>query len=294
MLSAIKRTFNFIVKHPLAKRHKYRSFYRFMNWQLSSSMSTGLIAVPFVEHTRFWAKKKLTGVTGNIYTGLHEFEDMAFVIHLLQKDDVFFDVGANVGSYTILASGLKEAKTIAFEPIQNAFEILLANIELNELQQMVKCEQMAVGSKKEVLFFTNDEDTTNHCVENASANTTTVQAIHLDHYYPELCPILLKIDVEGFETEVIKGATHILASASLKAIVIELNGSGDRYGYDDAHIHQQLLSLGFLPYLYDPFQRKLNLKNHFNGFNTIYVRDIDFVSARLSSGKPFVIFNEKI
>ena len=105
VFSSLKRTFGFILSHKLAKRHKYSAFFKFFRWQIIASFSKKLIVVPFIENTKFWARKKLTGITGNIYTGLHEFEDMAFLIHLLRNEDVFFDVGANVGSYTILASG---------------------------------------------------------------------------------------------------------------------------------------------------------------------------------------------
>jgi hypothetical protein len=43
-------------------------------------------------------------MSGNIYAGLHEFGDMAFVLHFLRAGDLFADVGANIGSYTVLAS----------------------------------------------------------------------------------------------------------------------------------------------------------------------------------------------
>jgi len=38
-----------------------------------------------------------TGVTGNIYTGLHEFSSMGYLLHVLREGDLFVDVGANVG-----------------------------------------------------------------------------------------------------------------------------------------------------------------------------------------------------
>ncbi len=59
----------------------------------------------------------MTGATGNIYAGLHEFDDMAFFLHLLRPEDMFADVGSNIGSYTILASGVVGAKSVAFEPV---------------------------------------------------------------------------------------------------------------------------------------------------------------------------------
>lgn len=57
----------------------------------------------------------MTGATGNIYVGLHEFEDMAFLLHVLRRTDLFVDVGANIGSYTILAGGAAGAKLLLNE-----------------------------------------------------------------------------------------------------------------------------------------------------------------------------------
>ena len=59
----------------------------------------------------------MTGATGNIYAGLHEFVDMAFCLHLLRSGDLFVDVGANIGSYTVLASKVAGANSVTLELI---------------------------------------------------------------------------------------------------------------------------------------------------------------------------------
>jgi hypothetical protein len=67
-------------------------------------------------------------------------------------------------------------------------------------------------------------------------------------------------------------------------MIVELNGSGARYGFDDAAVHSALLSYGFLPFRYEPFTRVLDrLAAPNSDGNTIYVRDVDFVAARLKS-----------
>ena len=55
------------------------------------------------------------GATGNIYCGLHDFEEMSFLMHFLRAGDVFADVGVNVGAYSMLAASVG-ARAIAFEP----------------------------------------------------------------------------------------------------------------------------------------------------------------------------------
>ncbi len=71
------------------------------------------VIVHWIGGTRLAARRGMTGLTGNIYAGLHEFADMAFLLHFLRPSDLFADVGANVGSYTILASGVVRCPTVA-------------------------------------------------------------------------------------------------------------------------------------------------------------------------------------
>lgn len=61
----------------------------------------------WIEGARLMVRNGMTGATGNIYCGLHEFTDMSFVLHLLRPDDLFVDVGANIGSYTVLGKVCK-------------------------------------------------------------------------------------------------------------------------------------------------------------------------------------------
>jgi len=48
-----------------------------------------------VNGSKFLVKTGETGLTGNIYTGLHEFPDMGFLLHFLRAEDLFVDIGAN-------------------------------------------------------------------------------------------------------------------------------------------------------------------------------------------------------
>lgn len=47
----------------------------------------GDVLIPFVEQTFFQVRPGMTGATGNIYVGLHEYEDMAFLLHVIREDD---------------------------------------------------------------------------------------------------------------------------------------------------------------------------------------------------------------
>lgn len=296
-MEKLKRTFGFIFNHSLGKKHPFKVLMRFVLWQLQSKWSGGFFIKPFIAPLKFYARKGLTGITGNIYTGLHEFADMTFLLHLLTPADFFFDVGANVGSYTLLAAGICRSKCVALEPVGSTFEILQKNIALNGLQDSVILLNAGAGSENGFLNFSCDEDTTNHVIKSpdeATANMIRVPVVTIDSLLSNGCPLLIKIDVEGFETEVMNGMELALDNPGLKALVIELNGSGSRYGYDEKQIHDVLLSKDYRPYTYDAFTRTLTNVSSYGSYNTIYCRDIAFIEERLKAAKAVNVMGELI
>ncbi|HXL81253.1 MAG TPA: FkbM family methyltransferase [Pyrinomonadaceae bacterium] len=294
MLSTIR----FIVEHPLNRRHKISAIRRWLNWQIGSRLVPGPVAVNFVNKTKLLVACGMTGATGNVYAGLHEFYDMAFALHLLRRDDIFVDVGANVGVYTVLASSV-EAKSISIEPIKDAFDQLMLNVHLNDICDRVDARQVGVGSKKGTLKFTNALDTTNHVVDGKEAIATAVCEVNvdtLDGVVAAADPLLVKIDVEGFETEVIAGANDVLSKKSLLAVIMELNGSGQRYNHDEDEVYKRMIEYGFASYNYDPYQRslkELNGKNPSAG-NTLFIRDVAAVRERLQAAPAFTVMGESL
>lgn len=99
------KTLSYVLRHPLNQSFKCAAVGRWLRWQLVSRLAPGPIIVAFGPNTSLAVSSGMTGATGNIYTGLHEFEDMAFLLHFLRSGDTFVDVGANVGSFSILVRG---------------------------------------------------------------------------------------------------------------------------------------------------------------------------------------------
>lgn len=286
-------TLKFIIRHPLNRRNKFAAVLRFLKWQISAKFNSFPIVYLFTEKSKLIVEKGMAGATGNMYCGLHEFEDMSFLLHFLRPGDLFIDIGANVGSYTILASAHAGAETISFEPVPSTFSRLVNNISINQLHNNVKAFNIALGSAKGSIDFTHAFDTVNHVEMMSGENTIKVELNTLDAILRDnQFPALIKIDVEGFETEVIKGATKTLRSDQLKAIIIELNGSALRYGYDESLIHETLVGLGFSSYNYYPFTRSFKKVDTFGDYNTLYIKDIYFVNDRIKTADFIKIFNE--
>lgn len=282
---AISHTLKLLLTHPLTRQDRIGAIIGYLKWQIYSRLNPHPVIYPFTEKCNLIVKKGMTGATGNIYCGLHEFEDMAFLLHFLREEDLFVDIGANVGSYTILSSGHVGAHSIAIEPVPSTFKALAANIRINDLFSRVNALNIGLGSNNGVLQFTQSFDTVNHVATKEEKDTIEVQIQTMDEVCRERAPQLLKIDVEGFESEVLKGGGETLSKPELQAIIIELNGSGGRYGFDEEKIHQHLLSLGFSPFRYHPFERKLSRLNTFGYHNTLYLRDLPSILDRVQKAE---------
>ncbi len=283
----------YLAHHPLNRRTRFRSIHNILFWNIATKLMPGCeIIVPFANHSRLIVTPGRWGSEANAFCGLHEFADMGFLMHLLRPDDLFCDVGANVGTYTILASSAVGAKTLAFEPIESSFIELKKNIDINRLGSLVDARQMAVGKAAGRLMMTHNNDTMNHVISVESSDTDKFVTVDtLDSILSGHTPLLLKIDVEGWEHEVLHGGMDTLRNPNLKAVIIELNGSGDRYGFSDESTHSFLINLGFSPYQYQPFDRQLTELGgmHNTSGNTLYIRNIEFVEQRLRNAPPFSV-----
>ncbi len=287
----------FLTTHPLNRDNKFKSIIRFTKWQIGSRLAPGAIIYDWINGSKFIVRTGEKGLTGNIYAGLHDFPDMAFLLHVLRDDDLFIDVGANVGLYTILACSAIGASGYAFEPVPSTYKRLIENIRLNHLENRVKCFNIGVGSEQGSIAFTSNMDTENHALASGeqSDNTISVEVSTLDAVLGGESPTLMKIDVEGYETPVLEGALETLKKQTLHSVIIELNGRCSRYGFDELRILKIMFDYGFRTYSYNPLDRTLvNLKGkNLNSPNTVFIRDKSFVLDRLENSPKVTIHGKQ-
>ncbi len=257
------------------KKSRMAAIGRVIRWQIASRLMVGPIALPYLNGKYLFAKNGMTSAVSNWYCGLAEYEDMSFVLDMLHSGELFVDVGANIGSYSILAA-TKGARVIAIEPVPSTFKVLKQNILLNELDEQIEVMNIGLGSKEENLKFSIKQGATNHVLNKEEKTKQSVKVLvrSLDDVLDGRIPKIIKIDVEGFETKVIEGARKTLANPNLLAVIMELNGSGAYYGFDEDTLHKKMLSLNFNSYIYEPRKQKLiSLKNKKNqNNNTLYIR----------------------
>lgn len=295
MLKKIKYRYSQFKKHPISGKSPNKALAKYLFFNISNRFKKN-IQYQWITPLSFSVSRGDAGMVGNIYFGLYEFNESMFVLHFLRENDLFLDVGVNQGHYALLASGIKKAESIAVEPVISTFKSLQKQININELQNKIKALNIGLAEKTGKLFFSTDKNTMNRIVHSAYKNAMEIEVETMDNLLLDKNISLLKIDVEGYEKFVFEGGTKTLENKQLKAIIIEINNSGKKYQVKDIDIVILLKSYGFQPYAYLPLERKLiRLKTqNTKQFNTIFIRDVDFVLDRLLKSETIKIWNTYI
>lgn len=291
-LADFPKTLRWLARHPLTRRRLVPALADFVRWQVGSRLVPGAVLVPLVDGARLAIEPGMRGATGAVYSGLHEFEDMAFVLHCLRPGDLFVDVGANVGSYAILAAAGAGADVLALEPGEVAFERLHTNVMVNDVAGRVRTIRAAVGDRVGRVRITCDADTMNQVAEApglAQRPTDEVPLVTLDSVLDGQKPTVIKIDVEGYEGFVLRGAEKTLGDSSLLALVVEVNDACRAFGDTEDAFVRNMLGHGFRPFAYEPWARELSPLSGTNpdSNNTIFLRDLAGVKSRIESAKQF-------
>jgi FkbM family methyltransferase len=149
-----------------------------------------------------------------------------FNIHL-RETDTFFDIGANVGYFSLFGACVKKCKVVAFDPDPLNCDLIRLNAELNNVR--INIIQKAVSAEPGTLkFFRNDAHNSGQSGMNSPAPVAefSVASTPIDQFVkenPELMPDVIKMDVEGHEDEVINGMLELLRFKPPRIIVFESN-----------------------------------------------------------------------
>jgi FkbM family methyltransferase len=156
----------------------------------------------------------------------------------LGRDEILFDVGANVGMYTIWAAATRGARVYAFEPESQNYALLNRNILLNNLQDQVKAFCVGLSDTQEFTDLHMGGMVAGgscHAVGEAldyKQESLTVGfqqgcvAFRLDDLVANgwlPVPNHIKIDVDGIEPKIVAGAQQMLKEAAVKSLLIEVN-----------------------------------------------------------------------
>lgn len=158
-------------------------------------------------------------------------------IDRFQTGETLFDIGANVGLYTIYAAK-KGINVYSFEPHSQNFAIVNRNISLNGLDRTVSAFNLAFADKDDIDFLYVSDITSGSAMNNFgetkdwNKNTITdyfrqgILSMTIDSFLkrkPAWFPDHIKIDVDGIEDKIIAGAKNTISDKRLKSVLIEIN-----------------------------------------------------------------------
>jgi FkbM family methyltransferase len=178
--------------------------------------------------------------------GVYEYGTLQFLKDNLKPGDHFVDVGANIGFMTLYAANCvgNNGAVDAFEPVATTARLLQRNIELNKEISCVIVHEFALGaeSKRSMIY----SETGNRGGASIIANTDVhdgeeIEIRTLDEVVQDMQVDVIKIDVEGFELEVLKGAQQTIAHQR-PILIVEYSLNRTNEGGDDG-IHNFLSAL---------------------------------------------------
>jgi len=148
---------------------------------------------------------------------------------MVAPGDVVLECGAHHGFTTLLIANWmgERGRLVAFEASPLSAAILRQNVERNRLGDRITVEAKAVGTGTGTLVFTEESNAV--ALTGRASQGVRVPVVGLDAYAP-LAPTLVKLDVEGFEIEALKGATQVLKRRPKLAIEVHVEMLR-RYGH---------------------------------------------------------------
>lgn len=141
-----------------------------------------------------------------------------------ENKDVVYDIGANLGLYSLIL-GRVSNKVHAFEPQHTNFFRLRNNIKRNEMESKILCHNVALGEKEEN-FDTTYGMTTFRLKNTSNKSKNKIKVVSGDKYKREQnieIPNIIKIDVEGFEKNVLSGFEQTLQEPQCRTLFIEVH-----------------------------------------------------------------------
>lgn len=216
------------------------------------------------------------------YGGVHESAETTFLRSRVETGSVCFDIGANVGYYSLLFASLaSEGKVHSFEPVPLNFYVLCTNRLLNRFSNLM-ANPCAVGDSNGTVGFVVSRDSAFSSLVDTGmkpmAMEISVPITRLDTYCEanNVTGIdVLKVDVEGAEAKVLAGANRLFADRSHRPRTVMLELYEPMLSRYDSSIDQILCAMerfGYRPFVFSNGRMVSFQREHYNRlYNVIFV-----------------------
>jgi FkbM family methyltransferase len=215
---------------------------------------------------------------------------MNFLLRYLRDDDLFLDIGANIGVYTLLAaSKIKQANIYSIEALPKNYARLEQNIKLNNFEE-IKSFLLAVSNRTGKIELNLAEGdsmpyiTSKASEKTISVNTQTLDSLLINRNINNFT--LAKIDIEGAEILALEGAVSLLKQQRPRVWIMEINNTINNFGHSKQTIVDFLDKYGYKLYHYDATNNQLSCidvdRQRDNNVLVIADNSINFVRDRLN------------
>lgn len=232
-----------ILTHPGINR--WSGVARHLGWQARKALNRFPVELR-LSRSRLVATHGRCGVSALVNSqGLYDYHNMNLLLEVMRPGRLMFDVGANIGAYALLASEPPAARVFAFEPHPATFGLLRRNLDLNQRANVTPFN-LALGAHDGGVTFSDAPGSALNCiVADAASGAIRVACARAETVCRRhgFVPDVVKIDVEGFEYDVLKGFGGLLGRVEL--VLVELNGLSDARARGAAEIHRLLAAHGF-------------------------------------------------
>ena len=239
-----------IWNHPANRASPLSAVGRMLAWQLRKRIHTSSRIQPFHGLRFECAPDSHVGSAVVYFAGLPDYHEMLFLRRYLRRADNFVDVGANVGVYTLLAASVVGVGRIdAFEP--GATATLRRNVALNGLTNVVIHETALADRCGDRAFASEGSSELARLLPAGDNGGEVVKCTTFDEALSRLPYAMAKLDVEGAEPLVLRGATQHLAARNPPVWQLELDGYSQRFGYSTHEVVAWLEETGYDTFVYD-------------------------------------------
>jgi FkbM family methyltransferase len=231
--------------HPSNRGKRLRKVMEAVVYQLRGRLLKRPTLVRIGEHSRLWAHLHWTSAAEVVYANPPAVGLLVWR-QWFQPGDLFVDVGANVGVYTVWAVDCG-ARVVSVEPINSAVDRLRENLALNGYE--VELYQVALADKSGRVGITTDKGVANHLLidqDYPEEHSEIVPVMTLDEVIGDRVAAGVKVDAEGAELLVLEGAKNALADHRIRLLQLEWNSCSVRtLGQDRSPVADLLSSFGY-------------------------------------------------
>lgn len=216
--------------HKISKilRRDYRRFKDDIYYQSLKLLNPNGLIIREIQGSKMYLNLADKGISRELaLRGIREERGTEIMYEILKTGQVIVDIGANIGYYVLMESKIvgPTGKIYAIEPVPDNVTMLRKNIELNGYDNIeVFCHAMGSSDTVSKIYLSDRCNWHSMIQRNDNGTSLEVPVYTLDTFLSnKLQPNLVRMDVEGFETEIIKGMVKTLSNTPELMLFIELH-----------------------------------------------------------------------